>query len=311
MMWRRIPFTAINLSVAIAALRDNMGLFLGASLVALIGFVWMGVLVTAGLNAYTKYGFWKTVPFALFSYYWTLQVLTNVLAVATAGIIGRWSVIGEKTPTFSRGMQEALTRARTYSFGCICFGSLFFGIYQSIQGLSDFLWSKRIPCLPTILDRILRKINYVVHELNEWAYVYVGLYGYSYTSAAKNTTELFRNKGWDDVVDNYLATNIMFMANMAVGLLTAVCGLAFGAFEYTIMWSSGFTNPTTEGFLVGFLVGFLMSSILLSVVTATINTLVICLAEQPVRFKVNHPDLSDKLEGAWSQMMEDAHSEMS
>ena len=55
----------------------------------------------------------------------------------------------------------------------------------------------------------------------------------------------------------------------------------------------------------------LMSSILLSVVSATINTLVICLAEQPVRFKVNHPDLSAKLEGAWSQMTKDAQSDMS
>jgi len=54
-----------------------------------------------------------------------------------------------------------------------------------------------------------------------------------------------------------------------------------------------------------------MSSILLSVVSATINTLVICLAEQPVRFKVNHPDLSARLEGAWSQMTKDAQSDMS
>ena len=145
--------------------------------------------------------------------------------------------------------QETLTRARTYSFGCICFGSLFFGIYQLIRGLGTFLRSKNVPCLPRFLDGLRWRINGVVDDVNEWAYVYIGLYGYSYTAAAKNSKELLHNKGCDGIVENYLATNILFMANLAIGLLTGTCGLIFGAFKYRIMYYSGLKNPTADGFL--------------------------------------------------------------
>ena len=50
---------------------------------------------------------------------------------------------------------------------------------------------------------------------------------------------------------------------------------------------------------LGSWLAFLYSSIMLSVVTSTINTLVVCLAESPMAFKVNHPELSEKMEETW------------
>ena len=100
-------FTAVNLSVAIAAVRDNMGLFLAALIFAAVGFIWLVIAVTAAVSAHKLYGNW-TVLVSVFSYYWTHQVLTNCLTVATAGIIGRWFVIGEKTPTFTTGLKVSL-----------------------------------------------------------------------------------------------------------------------------------------------------------------------------------------------------------
>merc|ERR1711935_54891 len=94
------------------------------------------------------------------------------------------------------------------------------------------------------------------------------------------------------------------MVNVAIGLLTGMCGLMFGAYEYRTMWTSGFMNPASDGFFVGFLVGFLMSSIMLSVVTATLNTLVVCLAESPDEFKTNHPEVHEELAGAWKTTVE-------
>lgn len=304
MVWKRIPFTTIHLSVAITAVRDNMGLFLAALLTVVVGYVWMGILAIASVGAHKYYGNW-TVAVSIFSYYWTHQVLTNVLAVATAGTIGRWFVIGEKTPSFTRGLKEIFGRARTYSLGSICFGSLFFGIVEAVKGFSKFLRSKRVPFLPRLIDGILWKVSKPLGLVNEWAYVYIGLYGYSYSAAARNSNELLRNKGWDPVVKNYLATHILFMANLAIGLLTGVCGLLFGIMEYHIMYNSGLVYATSDGFFVGFLVGYFMSSILLSVVSATIHTLVVCLAESPGDFQEMHPALSDKLGGAWDKILMD------
>ena len=44
----------------------------------------------------------------MFSYYWASQVITNVMSVATAGVIGRWVVLGEETPTFSTGVKVSV-----------------------------------------------------------------------------------------------------------------------------------------------------------------------------------------------------------
>ena len=153
------------------------------------------------------------------------------------------------TPTFTDGLKEMLNRARTYSFGSICFGSLYFGMLQMLTGLSSFLASKRVPLLPTLLNWMASKIATIFDDLSEWSYVYIGMYGYSYSSGANNVYTLFANKGFDGIVEYKLAGNITFMSNLAIGLLTGFCGLVFGIFEYGIMWQSGLANPTSDGFL--------------------------------------------------------------
>lgn len=45
--------------------------------------------------------------------------------------------------------------------------------------------------------------------------------------------------------------------------------------------------------------GFFFSSIMLSVVTTTMKTIIVCFAESPTAFEVNHPDLSAQMEKAW------------
>ena len=97
-----MQFTAINLSVAVNAVRDNIGLFLVALCVSGVGFVWLSIHVCACTVAHASFGNWSLV-FTIFSYYWVLQVLSNVVSVATTGIIGRWFLIGEKTASLNTG----------------------------------------------------------------------------------------------------------------------------------------------------------------------------------------------------------------
>lgn len=141
--------------------------------------------------------------------------------------------------------QEMINKATTHSFGSICYGSLYFGLFQIIQGLKSFLSEYHVPILPNIFEWFLSKISVA----NEWAFVYVGLYGYSYKGAGRNVSTLFRNKGFDDKAQNKLAGNIMFMCSMMVALLTGFCGLIFSTFDYGGMWRSGLYNPSAEGFV--------------------------------------------------------------
>lgn len=39
------------------------------------------------------------------------------------------------------------------------------------------------------------------------AFVYVGLYGYSYIEAGKNVITLFKNRGWEAIIADDLISN--------------------------------------------------------------------------------------------------------
>ena len=142
-------------------------------------------------------------------------------------------------------VQEMFNKASTHYFGSICYGSLYFGIFQIIQGLSSFFSYHNVPVLPSIFEWFLSKISVA----NEWAFVYVGLYGYSYKSAGSNVSTMFRNKGLADQAQNKLAGNILLLSSLAVGLLSGFTGLIFSTFDYGGMWRSGLFNPTAEGFM--------------------------------------------------------------
>jgi hypothetical protein len=144
--------------------------------------------------------------------------------------------------------QDTLTRARTYSFGSICIESLFLGFHQMINGLSTFLSSLNIPILPSILEGISWCISKITN-INEWTFVYIGLYGYSYTSAERNITTLFKNNGMDVILRKKYAGNILFMSNMTIGLLSGVCGMTFATFGYKLWRRAGMLNPVSNGFM--------------------------------------------------------------
>ena len=50
---------------------------------------------------------------------------------------------------------------------------------------------------------------------------------------------------------------------------------------------------------LGFLVGFIMASIMMGVVSSAVNTVIVCFAESPREFEVNHPQLSMEMRDAW------------
>lgn len=273
---------------------------LAAGAVSVVGIAVMVIGTIAGANGSSVHGWFATL-YSFWSYYWVSQVLCNIVAVTTSGIIGRWLLIGEITSTMTGGLRETLDKASTYSSGSVCYGSLHFGFLQMLQGLSNFIRKRRKihEAIPNAIDRLVSFILRSTGEINEYAFVYVGMYGYPYTEASQNVSTLLRNKGWDGVVRDKLAGNILMMANVTIGMITGFAGLTYSAFQYKAIWRSGFSTPSSDGFFVGFLVGFMMSSIFMSIFTSTVTTLVVCLAESPQEIKTNHPHMSTKMEAAW------------
>lgn len=299
-VWDRIPFAAANLNTALTAVKENMGLWFAALLVltfALVWSVWWAV-VSGGMMS--NYGS-EIVFLFLVSYFWVHQVLQNTLHVVSAGVIGTWWFAPEECSSCcSTALTDSFKRATTYSFGSICFGSLLVAIVQALRQLHRMLHDNEdFNFLVCIIDCLLGCLEGILEYLNQWAYVYVGLYGYSYLEAGKNVITLFQNKGWTTIITDNLAENVLFMISIGIGLVTGLIGLILASIDKNIFAGIGYENPGTVGFIVGLLVGFVLSSILMSVVGSAVNTVIVCFAEAPAEFERNHNVLSNEMRSAW------------
>ena len=114
----------------------------------------------------------------------------------------------------------------TTSFGSICFGSLLVALIQALRSLANEAQQNGDSgILGCIAECILACLQSIVEYFNKWAFIYVGLYGYSYMEAGKNVFNLFKNRGWDAIVADDLIGNVLFLVSLLVGALTGVVGI--------------------------------------------------------------------------------------
>uniref|UniRef100_A0A7S4NC07 Choline transporter-like protein n=2 Tax=Odontella aurita TaxID=265563 RepID=A0A7S4NC07_9STRA len=301
-VWARIPFAATNLNTALSAVKSNMGLAVVAYFFLFVAFGWSIWWSVAAGGAMNYMGTGALFLF-LVSYYWTHQVIQNTVHVTTAGVVGTWWHVPEEASSCcSSAIKDSFIRATTYSFGSICFGSLLVALIQALRSLQHALRDNEdFNFLVCIVDCILGCMEAIIEYLNKWAYIYVGLYGYSYLEAGKNVITLFQNKGWSAIITDNLIDNVLLMMSVAIGLLTGLIGLLLAVLDNNLFAGIGIDDGGSVGFFVGFLVGYVLASILMSVVGSAVNTVIVCFAEAPAEFQQNHPQLSDEMRFAWTQ----------
>mmetsp|Transcript_52514 Transcript_52514/g.61313 ORF Transcript_52514/g.61313 Transcript_52514/m.61313 type:complete len:176 (+) Transcript_52514:301-828(+) len=150
-----------------------------------------------------------------------------------------------------------------------------------------------------ILDCCISCLQNAVEYFNKWAYIYVGLYGYSYLKAGKNVMTLFRERGWQTIITDDLISNTILLASFVAAGLTGVVGITIDAVKDD--WLSGTfeDDAQTVAFLTAFIIGLVMSTIMLSVVASAANAVIVLFAEAPAEFETSHPELSGEMREAW------------
>lgn len=181
-VWSRIPFAASNLITAIAAVRENMGLAVYAYWSVVVLFAWSvcWALATSStiyvqaqcdpegncegsVSGLLMFGFFL-------SFYWTSQIITNVVHVTTAGTVGTWWFNPEDASgCCSSGVRDSYGRSLTTSFGSICLGSLLVAIVQSLKEIAyaarDGEDSVLVCCAACILNCIGKTTNKKSQEI--------------------------------------------------------------------------------------------------------------------------------------------------
>ncbi|KAL7520603.1 hypothetical protein ACHAWX_005320 [Stephanocyclus meneghinianus] len=311
-VWGRIPFAACNLVTATTAVRGNLGLSVLAysSLPLMLGWSawWMlsfasTIYVTSGCDGQGNCqgeanGF--VIFLMLLSFHWTSSVIRNTVHVTVAGVVGTWWFVPTEASSFcSSAVRDSYLRSMTTSFGSICMGSLLVAIVEALESMVRNEREESDGLLLCLLQCLLACLRDVIEYFNTWAYVFVGIYGYTFLDAGKNVLELFKTRGWTTIITDNLAQSVLTMLSAAVGLITGLVALAI-AHGQGMMFGSEL-GASAAAFFIGFIVGTVLTSTLMTLVSSAVNTVIVCYAEAPAEFQTNHPKLSDDMRATWRQ----------
>lgn len=138
-------------------------------------------------------------------------------------------------------------RSLTYSFGSICLGSLLQAIITTLRVIIEDARKGRESrhhrgssssccccccgggiCF-CILECLARILDDVMEYFNQWAYVFVGIYGYSYLDSGRKVMELFRAKGWTTIISDNLVHYVLGCVTMGMGITNGI--LAIGILQ--------------------------------------------------------------------------------
>lgn len=304
--WSRIPFAASNLVTATTAVRSNSGLtfFAYVSILVTIGwFVWWTTTTYATMmvmsdcdadgNCNNDVSGFVTFLFIL-SFYWTSEVIKNIVHVTVAGTVGTWWWSPqEANGCCSSAVRASYSRAITYSFGSICLGSLLVAIVQTIKQILHQMRESDDGILLCIAECCIGILESILELFNSYAFVYVGIYGYSFIDAAKNVVNLFKERGWTVIITDNLTTYVLTLVSLFVGLIV-------GGISALISYAVGL-NIEVIAFFIGLLIGTVLTQIIMGVVGSAVDTVIVCYAEDPNAFQANHPELSERMRDTWRE----------
>lgn len=328
-VWHRIPYAAANLRSAIVAVKANMGVSLVAFSSIPASVIWLFTWVFSFGGTLTRDFMYTTrevqttsqwdsenssgthmettisgagivVIFAfILSLHWTHQVINGVVRATIAGVIGTWWFSPLEASSFcSSAVRDSLARSLTYSFGSICFGSLIVAIVETLRAwLRGAASRNRNGIVRLIAQCLLLWVERIVEYFNKWAFVYVGLYGYSYLEAGKSVMTLFRDRGWTAIISDNLVNRVLALACLAIGLIVALVSVIAGLLTGV---TGGWLGWLAVAAWIGFFVGFILSGIMMGVLSGSVDSIIVCYAEAPMKFKENHPHLHREMEDTWT-----------
>mmetsp|Transcript_20316 Transcript_20316/g.40212 ORF Transcript_20316/g.40212 Transcript_20316/m.40212 type:complete len:589 (-) Transcript_20316:182-1948(-) len=313
-VWGRIPFAACNLASATTAVKANLGLapLAYSSLIFMFGWsIWWMITFVSTMyiagncdgqgNCQNEPSGWLVFPLML-SYHWTFQVIKNVVHVTVAGTVGTWWFVPTEAASFcSHAVRDSWLRSVTHSFGSICLGSLLVAIVEAAKNMVRNLRESDDGggIFLCIAECLLSLLQDVLEYFNQWAFVFVGVYGYPFVQAGKNVMELFKTRGWTTIITDNLASGVLSMVSAGVGLITGLISLAIAHSQGMVFGDE--VGASAASFFIGFIIGTVLTSTLMTIVSSAVNTVIVCYAEAPQEFQTNHPKLSEDMRAAWRQ----------
>lgn len=302
----RIPFSASILTISVQVLQrypsSNGFALLSAGLQLAWLFVW--VIAAAGAHQslknqerYDEYGrkvkdeenmigfVWFLL---LISFYWTLQVLKNVIHVTAAGLMGSWYFHSPQVGMPVNPTWSAFKRASWSSFGSICFGSLIIAVVKALRHALRSMTRAQHPVVRCIVLCLVQTIERLVEFFNQFAFTYVAIYGKDYLTSARETMHLLASTGLTAIINDNLVDSVLFFAALVNGVVGAGIGAVLAGSAWNLhlwgLWS-----------FIGFLVALGLSLIIFELIESAVTSFFVSFAIDPAVLQQTKPHVYDAL----------------
>jgi len=301
-MCSRVALAASMIKVAGGVLEELPSIFVVDALLAVCKFLWM---VFCGASAWAIIGntdhdaFWISTGLALMTY-WGLQVLSNIVLVASYGALGEWYYNGEAR------IAAPVLRAFTVHFGSICFGSLLVAMVETLHDVLHAIQKKGyFPAWALCcIDRALAAIQSTFDYINKYGFVQVAVHDENFVTASKRAISFLKYKGLTALVNDSIVFHLAQVGALAGGLLSGtVPVLMMRALHHEQLDHVGINSDqeTTLAF-AGFFLGSFVVYTLISPFPAMVTALLVCFAEHPEILAEGHRTHYDALIEPWESV---------
>ncbi|KAJ0401202.1 hypothetical protein P43SY_007621 [Pythium insidiosum] len=293
----------------------------------LLAYVTVGTLIIYTLWACwisTSLGFvgngaspWQfSMIFLYFHFYWTSNILKNILTVVVSGATIIWyykddssdlspqTVSDHPSPSDEsvdietsggsttsgvlfpwkntpdrRVVLHFLRCALTTSLGSIFIGSLLCPLAHIIWNV--LRWARRDESTFSRRFVALRSepVEQFIRTYHKYSFVFVAGYGKPFYAAAQESWHLISSRGVEAIVDDDLTSRLLLLgANGWASVMCALCVPAFSSTPHAVYFS-----------VTSFVLCYTTISIAMQVLGAVVKTLFVCFAENPGRLSQLHP----------------------
>ncbi|CAO3564408.1 unnamed protein product [Mortierella alpina] len=320
MMWfwwkSRIPFATVMLQTVTSISKSYPATFV----LALFGLFMQVVysvyfmVVIAGtydlyydpVNNTTPPKLQALIVFCFFSFYWTSQVMANIVHTTVCGVFATYYFMAGSAQGMSKSPTvESFKRSCTTSIGSICFGSLIIAVIQTLRAIANMARGDSdgiMAFLACLIDCLLACIEGLVEFVNKYAFAQVAIYGKGYIQAAKDTWTILKDRGVEQIINDNLIGNVWSMAAILSGALS---GLA--TYLYLIIAKPDFNatgNFTIVLVIMGFVMGLQICFTIGTVIDSGVVTTFVCLAEDPAALARTKPELFERIRVTWPEVVQ-------
>ena len=297
-----IPFLA-ELLAAVANLVMKFPSTIGLNAVSVVlqfGWIMLYSWVTLALQArYGRGGVVALTVYLMLSFFWTLQMLQNIVHTTNCGVFATWYFMSNTSAMPSSPLPAALKRTMTTSFGSVAFGSLIVAIIQTLKTLAGFrarnteggsdCASVVLCVLAGIAQCILSVLESIAMYINHYAFVVVATYGQSYIQAGKTTLEMFTRTGFVNLLNDNMLDRLYFCV---CTLNSAI--ICFAAAGFT-KWMGLANNYVGMVCACSFFSAFLVTALIMQTIQSAAATIYVCFAEDSAALSRSNPALYEKI----------------